>query len=462
MAQSRDRKILRIGIIQNGKIIEERLLRKRETVTIGQSPRNTFVLPSTGIPKGYSLFELKGGAYHLNFRSNMKGKVSVEDAVLDFHALREQKLAKKRGDQYSLQLSEKSRGKVVVDDTTLLFQFVTPPPPPSKLQLPASVRGGWLKSLDMPFVSTLLGSFVIQVFSIAFIVSRDYPEPPRGIETLPDRFIAMLKEPVKPPPPKKVEDKTDESKKDETAEKKEKPKPKKKKPKPRVVEKPKTVETPKKKTEAEVRAMKAKVTDKTILKFIGAKTADGVGSIVDTLVDGATDVAIRDAFNGTTGVQVATNSTAARDRRRVGKGRGKVAGIDGDLRARKGGPVDSGDKGKEVKVRGTVKVKRPTEAFGVGVLDTNSIAKVVRRRKGAIKNCYEKQLKRNPKLAGKVKVQFTILESGRVGSARVMLDTTGDPAVGKCIANAMKRWRFPKPDGGSVTVAFPFVFAPSS
>ena len=168
-------------------------------------------------------------------------------------------------------------------------------------------------------------------------------------------------------------------------------------------------------------------------------------------------------FDGTTGVQVADNSTAARDRRRVGKGRGKVAGIkDGDLRAKGGGPVDTGAKGTEVEVKGTVKVKKPSEAFGTGVLDTNSISKVVGRRKGAVKSCYEKQLKRNPKLAGKVKVQFTILESGRVGSTRVMEDTTGDPAVGKCIANAMKRWRFPKPDGGSVTVAFPFVFAPSS
>ena len=34
-------KILRIGIIQNGKIVEERLVRKRENVTIGQSTQAT-------------------------------------------------------------------------------------------------------------------------------------------------------------------------------------------------------------------------------------------------------------------------------------------------------------------------------------------------------------------------------------------------------------------------------------
>ncbi len=35
MAQKSDRKILRIGVIQNSKILEERLVRKRESVTVG-------------------------------------------------------------------------------------------------------------------------------------------------------------------------------------------------------------------------------------------------------------------------------------------------------------------------------------------------------------------------------------------------------------------------------------------
>ncbi len=457
MSQGRDRKILRVGIIQNGKIIEERLLRKRDGVTIGQSPRNTFVLPTAGIPKSYTLFDMKSGQYHLNFKPNMKGKVSVEDAVLDFQALRDQKLAKKRGgDQYSLPLSEKSRGKVVVDDVTLLFQFVTPPPPPSKLQLPASVRGGWAKSLDWPFVSTLLGSFVVQVFSVAFMTTRDYPEPPQGINTLPDRFVQMIKEDFKPKPKPKPEEKEGDESKEKAEEKKAD-----KKPKPKAEPKPKATPEPAKTTKAVERAIKVKkVQDRTILKFIGTEGGGGPGDIVNALKGGVDDVAIAQAFDGTTGVMVADNAQAARDRRRVGRSRGKVARVKGDLRAKGGEAVGTGGK-KEVKVKGTVKVKRPSEAFGTGVLDGNSIAKVVRRRKGAIKNCYERQLKRNPKLSGKVKVQFTILESGRVGQTRILEDSVGDPQVGRCIASAMKRWRFPKPDGGSVTVAFPFVFAPS-
>ena len=108
-----------------------------------------------------------------------------------------------------------------------------------------------------------------------------------------------------------------------------------------------------------------------------------------------------------------------------------------------------------------MKVKRPSEASGTGVLNSSKITQVVRRRKGTVKACYEKQLERNPRLSGRVKLQFTILESGRVGSTRILEDTIGDAQVGRCIAGAMKRWRFPKPEGGSVTIAFPFAFAPS-
>ena len=115
-------------------------------------------------------------------------------------------------------------------------------------------------------------------------------------------------------------------------------------------------------------------------------------------------------------------------------------------------------------VKGSVELKRlrDDDVVGTGVLSPASIASVVGRRKSAIKSCYEKQLRHNSKLAGKVRIQFTIEQSGRVSSVKVVEDTLSDPLVGKCIANAVQRFRFDKPDGGSVTVAYPFVFAPSS
>jgi TonB family protein len=461
MADSRDNKILRIGLIQNGKIVEERLLRRREPVTIGQSPRNTFVINMVeGLPRSYTLFELKNGTYHLNFRPGMNGKVSVDNQVHDFKGLREQKLARKRGDKYSVPLLERSRGKVVFGDVVVLFQFVTPPPPPSKLQLPASLKGSVAQRLDWPFVISLLGSFAFQVFSLAFIMSQDYPEPPRGVETLPDRFLSMVldKKEIKPPPPKKTEEKEEEIDPNKKVDKV----------KEKVQAKPKPEqapdETPEQKARRkakELRRMQKDVAKKTILNVLGTKGGDGPGSILDNLTEGATDVKISEAFDGTDGIMVANKKGLSRDRR-IGSSRGKVTGIDkGALKGTRRG-VGSGSKGTERTVKGSVRVKKPTETFGTGVLDQSSIASVINRRKGAVKSCYEKQLKRNPKLRGKVSIQFTILRSGRVGQVKAVEDTTGDPMVGRCIVQKMKRWRFPKPDGGEVTVAFPFVFAPSS
>ena len=49
-------KILRIGIVQGGRIVEERLVRQREHITIGQSAKNMFVVPSDALPRQWMLF----------------------------------------------------------------------------------------------------------------------------------------------------------------------------------------------------------------------------------------------------------------------------------------------------------------------------------------------------------------------------------------------------------------------
>ena len=161
---------------------------------------------------------------------------------------------------------------------------------------------------------------------------------------------------------------------------------------------------------------------------------------------------------------VADAKTAERDRRRAGSGdtAGQAAGLsDADLQGKAAGGVDSGQK-REVEVKGTVKATAPSEAFGTGVLDNNKISETVKRRMGAVKSCYERELKANPTLQGKVVMQFTIEESGRVATVDVKQDTMGDPAVGQCMKNAIEKWRFDRPEGGSVTVSFPFIFAPAN
>jgi hypothetical protein len=52
-----------------------------------------------------------------------------------------------------LPLDERARGKITLADMTILFQFVTPPPPQPRPQLPASVRGSALSGVDWFFTT---------------------------------------------------------------------------------------------------------------------------------------------------------------------------------------------------------------------------------------------------------------------------------------------------------------------
>jgi len=96
-----------------------------------------------------------------------------------------------------------------------------------------------------------------------------------------------------------------------------------------------------------------------------------------------------------------------------------------------------------------------------GSLDSGKIASVVKSRIRSVQDCYEKELKKNPKLGGKITIRFTIGEDGKVSEARTESDSMGNPAVADCILSRLRHWRFPKPEGGNVTVSYPFVFAPS-
>ena len=52
------RRILRIGVLLGGKIVEERLIRERVDVTLGQSAKNTFSIPIEGLPRQFNLFQV--------------------------------------------------------------------------------------------------------------------------------------------------------------------------------------------------------------------------------------------------------------------------------------------------------------------------------------------------------------------------------------------------------------------
>lgn len=155
-------KILRVGIVQGGRIIEERLLRHKEPITVGQSPKNKFMIPSPRVPLTYTLVDLKRskGRYELCFEKGMLGKVLVGEEVLDLKSIAKRRLAVRKDNRFTFPLTEESRGKVVLGDVTFLFQFVTPPPEVPKLQLPAEAKGAWWRNIDRAMVGVFFLVFM--------------------------------------------------------------------------------------------------------------------------------------------------------------------------------------------------------------------------------------------------------------------------------------------------------------
>jgi TonB family protein len=101
---------------------------------------------------------------------------------------------------------------------------------------------------------------------------------------------------------------------------------------------------------------------------------------------------------------------------------------------------------------------RQAKAEVKGAIDKDIIRRIVRAHINEVRHCYNQGLVKDPNLKGRVAIQFTIGPSGNVPVAVVQESSIKDTSVGQCIAKAVKRWSFPKPDGGgNVVVTYPFV-----
>jgi TonB family protein len=167
------------------------------------------------------------------------------------------------------------------------------------------------------------------------------------------------------------------------------------------------------------------------------------------------------AFSGVGGLTVAGRGGAggAGLRGKGSGGSGKAVGI-GDLGARVGGPGSVGT-GKMVKERVPKAIVKQRQAEIDGTMNPDATYRILRRGMRCITATYQRSLKRNPKLSGKVSVCLSVNTMGRVASVSMEEDSIGDPMLTAGVKACVKRLRFPPPEGGSAEVCVPFVLQPS-
>jgi hypothetical protein len=427
-----ERRLLRVGIVHGRRIVEERLVARAGDVTIGTSPRSTFIVPWDGVPPRWRLFEERGGRRFLRLAGGMSARIADGATVTSFDAPAAGVPAA------PIPLPERARGKVTVGDTAVLFQLLRPPPPQPHAQLPFAVRRRVTAEIDRLFAVVLAATALLHVACVVYLRQVDWPRRP-SLEEIPDRFIRQVVRAPRPTPPPAAP----------AAVAHPTPRPATHARAPAPAANP-TRPAPKSRDElaAEVRRIG-------LIRLLPALGPDGSSSIVDVLSGGAVDRPLEEALRGVGGVAVASTDSL-RGLQPAGTGHGRVATPD-DLRGPRGiaaaraiGPVAERD------VSSRLKVDRPV--LEGGHADLESITREIRARRKAIAACYERALKQNPALSGKLVVRFSIGAAGTISAIDIDDDTLGAPEVGACVRALVARWRFAPPAEAPVELSFPFVF----
>jgi TonB family protein len=115
--------------------------------------------------------------------------------------------------------------------------------------------------------------------------------------------------------------------------------------------------------------------------------------------------------------------------------------------------------------KGSLKIDRTSEVSGSAQRNTSrspeSLREVTLRHVPAVKYCYERSLRQNPSLQGKVVVRITVAPDGCVSDVSVVSSTLNDEKAEQCILSRIRQWKDFEPiasSEGSVTFKQTYAF----
>ncbi len=452
LPQATGPKVLRIGIVQSGRVVEERVVKQRSHVTIGPNEKCMFVLSAAGLPSIHKLFELVGthnkGEYVLNYLDGMSGRVALQTGIADLETLKSQ--AKRgAGNAYQVRLTEDSRGKVVVGDTTLLFQFVAPPPVQPKPQLPVSVQSGLSSQIDWRFTIIASFSFLLHFGSVGMLYS-DWMDPVVNEEVA---ISALMESMRSVPPPQRLPDPVEDPNSkpeanaataDATAAQAGGPKNQQGSGKPSGGGKPALSDSQFGQLSNEL--------DQLEMATIGALSKNGSAT---SGVLGSGDLPTGD-LTAIAGQNSGVGSTGFGNLGVGGRGGPIVPGaggmgLGGIGQTGGGGPATAGS---AVRVEGPkINVGASAAVAGASV---NNAQRVVSGMSAGFRRCYMNGLASNPEMSGSVRVTARIGPGGEVIGVTATPSGTITGDVASCIASRVQSAQFDPPEGGgTATVNIP-------
>lgn len=433
-------KVLRIGLVQGGRVLEERIIKQRSHVTVGPSEKSMFVISSKNVPANFRLFELINNEYHLTILDGMTGRVALPTGISDLSVLKGQAKRTAQG-AYQIRLTEDSRGKVVIGDTTFLFQFVTPPPVQPKPQLPVSVTRG-ASSIDWPTTMIAAFSFLLHFLAIGSLYS-DWLDPLHDEEVNVAGLVDSVKNLPAPPPIEVVSDEVGDAQEGTAKEA--------------------TKETgggkgkgasDGKMTAGQAAALSNEL-EQLSMATIGALSS--MGTATEGVLEGGNEVALSALDSAAaSGAGVSGDALGGL---RLGGGGGTItpgavgSGLGGIGTTGQGAGNTVGEVKKVQGPRGTANVAGARPIVG----SVSNAQAVVAGMRAGFRNCYQRELNNNPEAAGRIDLTITVGPGGEVQSVQAAPSGNLGSAVG-CVRARAAAAQFAPPEGGQAVIQVPVTF----
>lgn len=317
-------------------------------------------------------------------------------------------------------------------------------------KLPSSIRGSWLSGLNRGFLASFTGVALVQLGFISYLRTLD---PPR-VDPVPDGFLDRIAQAPLMPLPRPPLDPAHLAQSGEQ---------------PIKVEAKRVNKWQHRRSRSKnsrsghrvdparrIQFLKKQVSTLGLLAILGAKARDGRSRVPDLIRAGRPDADTDRIFSGVSGLTVSSRSTALKHLRR-GSRRSKVVGIDA-LVVRGPGEVKTG---RPVRERIPKALVDPAVDKIRTCLPFDEVTRVIRRGMQAVRSCYQRGLRRDPDLAGKLTLRLSLNTMGRVVEISVETDSVDDTGVTSCITRRAQRWRFPPSKDRDAEVAVPFLLRPA-
>lgn len=378
-------------------------------------------------PSHHKLFEWveSEGTYYIDIPPETRGKIALGPNKASVEALRKRF---GQGDTLRVKLGPKAKGKLLIGQTRILFQTVSPVAEPPKPGFPTEYVDplALLRPTSLEVATLAAASGVAVLLGVWFIYFADRTPPPPS-----ERFVREMGIPASFYEEKKEEELEEEVEKDALEIKDDK----------KEEEKDEEVDESKLTKPDNVSAAAFKQARGVgVARVLGTYGGEGPGTVLDVIESTENNLgelfaqgmssteqyqggAIGEFVAGGGGI-TATGTVASNEGLQTGEGPAEVGGIDKKERA----------------VKGTAK---GTTDNVFGDVDKKAVSATIRQRMPGLQACYEKALRSNPALKGKMSYTITINPQGRVTEVDVDADTVNDASVKSCTINKIKEWRFP-------------------